>query len=92
MIKLGQLAQSATSKKFPDNWIAIAKMTHLNYEYTEKFKQIIIYLDDSNDITIDKNNNIICSAPLPSEVITSIIIESVKAVKNKNKMGDISNV
>jgi hypothetical protein len=87
MIKLGQLAQNAANKQFPDNWIALAKMTHINYEHDEKNKTVTLDIDDVNSLIIDSDNHIICDAPLDNTAITAIIIEAVKSSKNKNKMG-----
>lgn len=92
MIQLGRLATSASDKEFPDNWKAIARMTRLDFEIDESNTKITIFLDNMHEITIHKDNHVAIDAPLTNKLITALIIESVKASKNLNKMGDLSNV
>lgn len=92
MIKLGELTTKACNKRFPSNWVAIAKMVQLKYELTESEDEITIFLDEINDITIDKNNNIKMNAPIPNEIITALIIEAVKNIKNKNRLGEMNEL
>jgi len=92
MIKLGQLAQTATNKKFPENWIALAKMVHIDYEYNETNKLVTLDFDDTYSLSIDSSNHVICDAPMPNNLITTTIIEIVKASKNKNSMGNVNGI
>jgi len=87
MIKLGKLAQAATEKNFPDNYKTIAMLMGLNFEMQSGDTEILIDIDQTTYIIVNKYGHIECNASLNSKTVINILTEAIQ--QNKNNPGGI---
>ena len=69
-LKLGPLAESALTKKFPHQWEAIAVMLGLEFE-TDEHKVVIF--TEYNEISITVDSQVATTIPIPDELIVHLI-------------------
>jgi len=82
MIKIGQLAQAAINKQFPDNWKSLAVMMNIPFTMYDDDEDslpedtsIEIEFSDTVTLTIKADNSITTTATIPNEMVGQMIVE-----------------
>jgi len=83
MIKLGQLAEQAMNKSFPDNWKTMAIMMNVPFTMYDDDKEIEIEFSDTDILSIKADNSVSVQSPLPNETIAQLIVDIATKVDKK---------
>lgn len=82
MIKIGQLAEQAINKQFPDNWKSLAIMMNIPFTMYDDEEDslpedtsIEIEFSDAVILIIKSDNSITTTATVPNEMIGQLIVE-----------------
>lgn len=89
MIKIGQLAQRAIDKQFPDNWKSLAVMMNIPFTmYNDgeddlpEDMSIEIEFSDDDILTIKADGSISTTSTLPNDMIGQMIVELAQQTSN----------
>lgn len=84
MITLGPLTEHALEKDFPECWIILADMmglehdlNRLNNDLANEVYSITIYIENE-EMIITKESGMSTSANIPKDILTQIIINTIK--------------
>ena len=89
MIKIGQLAQRAIDKQFPDNWKSLAVMMNIPFtmyndgeDDLSEDMSIEIEFSDDDILTIKADGSISTTSTLPNDMIGQMIVELAQQTSN----------